>query len=202
MLMGKRHFDQFRQVSLNDERRRQLETLATSGLEDEKTIARAKAVLLGAKGYSDQEVEDELGLTSCFVQHARIDYLNKGVDGLISKRRGRPVSHDSTTLERLRQLLTTEPPYVEGSPYGWSIRKIANELELSKNIVHRLLHRENIDLDEVNKNSRASVGSVASLPPMDGNEGRVFFKKEEMDAKRQLRKRLKASADTGASTKH
>jgi transposase len=111
---------------------------------------RAKVVLLSGKGVPDQEIADSFGLSLNLVYRIRSHFLDKGIDSLSAKPIGRPLLHGEETIEKIRQLIMTDPPYDPSYP-GWGLSSIGHALGLHRSVVYRLIRKGGFDLEEANR---------------------------------------------------
>lgn len=99
-------------------------------------VLRAKIVLLLAQGLSFQSVADKLDTSTPTVGKWKKRFLQQGLDGLETHRPGQAPSKLTAKL-RAKILSATRRKPSDGSTH-WSCRKLAKQLGISKDLVHRV----------------------------------------------------------------
>jgi transposase len=99
-------------------------------------VLRAKILLLLADGWSYQAVADKLDTSRPTVGKWKKRFLEQGLDGLETHRPGQRPSKLTPRL-RARILDATRRKPADGSTH-WSCRKLAAQLGVSKDLVHRV----------------------------------------------------------------
>jgi transposase len=99
-------------------------------------VFRAKIILRLADGASYGEITQELKTTGATVAHWKQRFLQDGIAGLKTYHPGQPPSTLTPAIRAKVLAKTTEMP-LDGSTH-WSCRKLAQALQLSKTLVHRI----------------------------------------------------------------
>jgi len=121
---------------LSLEQRGQLEGMASSRSLPAGLVTRVRIILLSASGKTNQQIAQQLGLSSATVGKWRRRFLERDVSGLhdeLRPGRPRPIS-DERVAQLVRKTLETKPK--DGT--HWSVRQIAGQTKLSKSTVHRI----------------------------------------------------------------
>jgi len=148
-------------IYLTEDEKRRLEEIIEN--EPEKTAMRAKILL--ASDFNNptylpvQKIEEELGVSHTTIQRVRSEYANLGLDGAIYPKG--TLSYDRRALmtdEKRAQILEM---LKERPPYGyrrWTIRNICDECVnrgifdyVATSAIQKFLHREGIDLSNLNR---------------------------------------------------
>ena len=123
-------------IHLNKEQRGELEEIARSQSLPAGFVLRAKILLLLADGASYDAIKTKLDTTAPTISRWKKRFLAAGLDGLETHRPGQPPSKLTAKL-RARILSATRRKPADGSTH-WSCRKLARELGVSKDLVHRV----------------------------------------------------------------
>jgi transposase len=123
-------------IALNQEQRGELEEIARSQSLPAGFVLRAKILLLLADGVSYDAIKAKLDTTAPTISRWKKRFLAGGLDGLETHRPGQPPSKLTAKL-RARILAATRRKPADGSTH-WSCRKLAHELGVSKDLVHRV----------------------------------------------------------------
>ena len=123
-------------IALNQEQRGELEEIARSQSLPAGFVLRAKILLLLADGASYDAIKTKLDTTAPTISRWKKRFLADGLDGLETHRPGQPPSKLTAKL-RARILSATRRKPADGSTH-WSCRKLARELGVSKDLVHRV----------------------------------------------------------------
>jgi transposase len=123
-------------IDLNREQRGELEEIARSQSLPAGFVLRAKILLLLADGASYGAIKAKLDTTAPTISRWKKRFLAAGLDGLETHRPGQPPSKLTAKL-RARILSATRRKPADGSTH-WSCRKLARELDISKDLVHRV----------------------------------------------------------------
>jgi transposase len=123
-------------IELSDEQRAELEALLRRRSTPQQLALRAKIVLRAADGVTNTRIADELGTSLPTVGQWRSRYAEHGIAGLNdAPRSGRPRQIDDTTVQAVIAKTLEPPPPGESH---WSVRRLADELDLSRSTVHRI----------------------------------------------------------------
>jgi transposase len=123
-------------LTLTPLQRSELEEIARSQSLPAGFVQRSKILLLLADGLSYQAVADKLDTSTPTVGKWKKRFVEGGLDGLETHRPGQPPPKLTARL-RARILNATRRKPRDGSTH-WSCRKLASELGISKDLVHRV----------------------------------------------------------------
>jgi transposase len=100
-------------------------------------VFRARLILMLAEGRSYTEVQKRLNTTAPTISKWRKRFLEQRVDGLMQERHPGQKPTVITPQLQAKVLAATRRKPSDGSTH-WSCRKLANELSISKDVVHRI----------------------------------------------------------------
>jgi transposase len=123
-------------ISLSATQRLDLEDIARSQSLPAGFVLRAKIILLLADGCSYDAIKSKLDTTAPTISRWKKRFLEQGLDGLETHRPGQPPPKLTARL-RARILNATRRKPRDGSTH-WSCRKLASDLGISKDLVHRV----------------------------------------------------------------
>jgi transposase len=123
-------------LTLTPQQRSDLGEIARSQSLPAGFVQRSKILLLLADGLSYQAVADKLDTSTPTVGKWKKRFVEGGLDGLETHRPGQPPPKLTARL-RARILNATRRKPRDGSTH-WSCRKLASELGISKDLVHRV----------------------------------------------------------------
>ena len=123
-------------VVLNQRERRELEDISSSQSLPAGFVLRAKIVLLLADGCSYSDIVAKLDISTSTVGKWKRRFLRAGLGGLETERPGQTPPKLTPKL-RARILNATRRKPRDGSTH-WSTRKLADQLGVSKTMVHRV----------------------------------------------------------------
>jgi transposase len=123
-------------LTLTDEARQDLNTLATSRSMPHGLVRRARIILFAADGQTNTAIAKKMGLSKPTVGIWRRRYIEYGIEGLHEELKpGRPRSiSDERVATLLRKTLQSKPK--EGT--HWAVRPMAECVRISKSTVHRI----------------------------------------------------------------
>src|SRR5258706_1311764 len=123
-------------LSLTDDERTQLRSLARSRTLPDALVARAKLVLCSSEGESNSQIAARLHWTKATVGKWRQRFLQYRLAGLYDELRpGRPRTiEDEQVAALLKRTLSRKPT----SGTHWTVREAARASGISKSTVHRL----------------------------------------------------------------
>ena len=122
-------------VVLNEEERRQLETLAHSPTTEQRTRLRCRIVLAVSQGASNKATAKALKVNRHTVEIWRKRYAEKGIRGLKeAPRPGRPARLSTSKVQTVVQQALQPPP----GRRRWNCRSMARHSGVSKSQVQRL----------------------------------------------------------------
>jgi transposase len=123
-------------VVLDEEQQLELSRIAQSRSLPAGYVFRAKLILMLAEGASFSTIKQRLGTTAPTIIRWKRRFVADGLDGLDTSHPGQPASVLTPKL-RARILSATRRQPKDGSTH-WSCRKLAAELDVSKDAVHRV----------------------------------------------------------------
>jgi transposase len=100
-------------------------------------VLRARMILLLAEGRSYAEIQERLQTTASTIARWKQRFLKGGIPGLFELRHPGQKPSVITPKLQARVLAATRRKPKDGSTH-WSVRKLAAELEISKDAVHRI----------------------------------------------------------------
>src|SRR5467141_3141616 len=115
-------------LSVDDDAKRQLESLVRSGTTPQGVAQKCRVILLAQEGMSNRSIAKQLGLSRPTVIAARATYGTGGVQALTAKpTRKRPRRTLTPELEKkiLDTTLQTRPP---DATTQWTVRTLAKHL--------------------------------------------------------------------------
>ena len=123
-------------LKLNDEVRKQLETMANSRSLPYAQVRRAQIILLSAKGLTNTKIAQIVGLSINMVGNWRQRFVDQGLMGLYDQPKpGAPRTISDEQVAKLIQKTLMKKP--KGATH-WTCRSIAKETNLSKSTVQRI----------------------------------------------------------------
>jgi transposase len=123
-------------VVLTDSQQSELSRIAQSRSLPAGYVFRARLILMLAEGASFSAIQQKLGTTAPTIIRWKQRFLASGIDGLDTSHPGQPAFVLTSRL-RARILAATRRSPRDGSTH-WSCRKLAAELGVSKDAVHRV----------------------------------------------------------------
>src|SRR6202162_2791634 len=123
-------------VVLDEDQQLELSRIAQSRALPAGYVFRAKLILMLAGGASFRTIKQRLGTTAPTIIRWKRRFVADGLDGLDTSHPGQPASVLTPKL-RARILSATRRQPKDGSTH-WSCRKLAAELDVSKDAVHRV----------------------------------------------------------------
>ena len=123
-------------VVLDEDQQLELSRIAQSRSLPAGYVFRAKLILMLAGGASFRTIKQRLGTTAPTIIRWKRRFVADGLDGLDTSHPGQPASVLTPKL-RARILSATRRQPKDGSTH-WSCRKLAAELDVSKDAVHRV----------------------------------------------------------------
>ena len=124
-------------LELTGEQQRELRDMSVCRSLPAGDVLRARMMLMLAEGRTYAEIQDRLQTTAPTISRWKKRFLADGVNGLLE--RPHPGQKPSVITPKLqaRVLEATRHKPKDGSTH-WSVRKLARELNLSKDTVHRI----------------------------------------------------------------
>lgn len=124
-------------LALSAEERDELRQLSVSRSLPAGEVIRARMILMLADGRSYAEIQDRLQTTAPTISRWKKRFLDKRVIGLMQMRHPGQQPTVITPKLQARVLEATRRKPKDGSTH-WSVRKLAHELKISKDTVHRI----------------------------------------------------------------
>ena len=124
-------------LELSGEERDELRQVSVSRSLPAGDVIRARMILMLADGLSYAEIQDRLQTTAPTISRWKKRFLNKRISGLIQMRHPGQQPRVITAKLQARVLEATRRKPKDGSTH-WSVRKLARELKISKDTVHRI----------------------------------------------------------------
>ena len=124
-------------IPLTAEQRDELRDMSISRSLPAGDVLRARMVLMLADGRSYAEIQERLETTAPTISRWKKRFLADGVNGLLERRHPGQKATVITPKLQARVLEATRRKPQDGSTH-WSVRKLARELNLSKDTVHRI----------------------------------------------------------------
>jgi transposase len=122
---------------LTEDEQQELERMSLSRTLPAGDVFRARLILMLANGCSYSEVQQNLNTTAPTISKWRKRFLQQRIDGLAQERHPGQKPTVITPELQARVLAATRRKPKDGSTH-WSCRKLAKELGISKDIVHRI----------------------------------------------------------------
>jgi len=124
-------------VSLSEDERQELERMSLSRSLPAGDVFRARLTLMLADGRSYTEIQKKLNTTAPTISKWRKRFLEQRIDGLMQERHPGQKPSVITPQLQAKVLAATRRKPSDGSTH-WSCRKLANQLGISKDVVHRI----------------------------------------------------------------
>ena len=124
-------------LSLSEEEDEELRRMSVSRLLPAGAVFRARLILMLAHGCSYAEVQERLHTTAPTVSKWRKRFLERRIDGLLQERHPGQKPSVITPQLQAKVLAATRRKPKDGSTH-WSCRKLAKELGITKDVVHRI----------------------------------------------------------------
>lgn len=135
--MGK----QIRYIELSPRQRERLERIVRRRTSPQQLVLRAKIILMTAEGVSADSIAGELSTTNVTVSKWKKRFLEKGVEGLKDRdRSGRRPKYGPEIRHQIAAEACNPP---EGRT-RWTIRDLADHLDVDRGLVERVLKEEAI----------------------------------------------------------
>lgn len=132
-------------IELTQEERAELEATIRTRTAPQRSVQRAKIILLAAAGYSNTAIAEEMGLSRSQVVLWRGRFALLRLEGLLDRHRsGKPVRYGLQAQKRILALLDTPPP--DGYTV-WTAALVAKTLgDVSAAQVWRVLRQQGVHL--------------------------------------------------------
>lgn len=126
-----------RPISLKPDDHNELRQISLSRSLPAGDVMRARMILMLADGRSYVEIQERLQTTAPTISRWKKRFMEAGIDGLMEIRHPGQKPTVITAKLQARVLEATRRKPKDGSTH-WSVRKLAGELKLSKDTVHRI----------------------------------------------------------------
>jgi transposase len=130
-------------VKLTREERDELREMSMSRSLPAGDVIKARMVLMLAAGRSYAEIQERLQTTAPTISRWKKRFLDNRVSGLLEARHPGQMPTVITPRLQARVLEATRRKPKDGSTH-WSVRKLARELDISKDAVHRIWQKAGV----------------------------------------------------------
>ncbi|MBM4394329.1 MAG: IS630 family transposase [Deltaproteobacteria bacterium] len=124
-------------VELTEAQRSQLEGLVRAGGTPQRTVRRARVVLLASRGEQNKAIARQVGMTQRGVGRWRRRFVEKGVEGLLKDLPGRGRT-PTLTAERIAGIVASTTEKLPPGRTQWSRSTMANASGLSESTIGRI----------------------------------------------------------------
>ena len=124
-------------ISLSEDEQQELQRMSVSRSLPAGDVLRARLILMLAEGRSYAEIQKRLNTTAPTISKWRKRFLEQRIDGLMQERHPGQKPSVITPQLQAKVLATTRRKPSDGSTH-WSCRRLAKELGISKDVVHRI----------------------------------------------------------------
>jgi transposase len=124
-------------LKLSEDEQQELERMSLSRSLPAGDVFRARLILMLAEGGSYTEVQEQLNTTAPTISKWRKRFVEQRIDGLAQERHPGQKPSVITPQLQAKVLAATRRKPSDGSTH-WSCRKLARELGISKDVVHRI----------------------------------------------------------------
>ena len=128
-------------VKLNTQEREYLQKIVASGTEKARKITRCRVLLLAdaAKGKTDEEISDALGVCLATIFNIRRRYHHRGLEWAIHEapRSGQPPKFNGTSMAKITAIACSKPP---AGHARWSLRLLADRV-VALDVVERISYQ-------------------------------------------------------------
>lgn len=130
-------------ITLSDDERTQLEAWARSRRAAARLVNRAKIVLAAAQGLQNIDIATKLSMDVTVVSRWRRRFAEERLAGIAKERgqRGRKPVRQQRQAKRILETTLHKKPE---NATQWSVRTLAEELRVSRSMVHRVWQAHNI----------------------------------------------------------
>jgi transposase/DNA-binding CsgD family transcriptional regulator len=138
-------------LAVNEEQKRELETLVRNGNSSQKVALRCRLLLLAQQGVANQSIAQQLSISRPTVLALRAAFSKDGmaaVTEIRKRKRGATVLTPDLERKILDTTLQTRPG--DGSTH-WSVRMLSRQLGVSRTIVHRVWQRHDVQPHRVER---------------------------------------------------
>src|SRR3954469_21073498 len=124
-------------IGPSEDEHQELERMSLSRSLPAGDVFRARLILMLAEGLSYTEIQERLDTTAPTISKWRKRFLEQRIDGLMQERHPGQKPSVITPQLQAKVLAATRRKPRDGSTH-WSCRKLAKELGISKDVVHRI----------------------------------------------------------------
>ena len=124
-------------IQLKDAEREELRQMSIARSLPAGDVQRARMILMLADGRSYTEIQERLQTTAPTISRWKKRFQQQGINGLLEVRHPGQKPKVITAKLQARVLEVTRRKPKDGSTH-WSLRKLARELKISKDVVHRI----------------------------------------------------------------
>jgi putative transposase len=126
-----------RPITISDETKKQLQSIASSRSHPYGIVRRAQIILMSADGQNNSTISRNLRVSVFTICKWRNRYRHQGITGLYDELRpGRPRSiTDEKVAAVINKTLHTKP---QQPVTHWTVRSLADKTRLSKTTIHRM----------------------------------------------------------------
>src|SRR5947208_10775878 len=135
---------------LDSDQAKRLDALVRSGLTPQRVARKCRVILLASQGMANHAIAQEIGLSRPTVIAIRLAFARQGVEGISqpSKRKKKSPTLTPELQQKILDITLKTKPLRETH---WSVRTLARHLGLSRNMVHRVWQRFDIQPHRVEK---------------------------------------------------
>jgi len=137
-------------LALDSDQAKRLDALIRSGLTPQRVARKCRVILLASQGMANHAIAQEIGLSRPTVIAIRLAFARQGVEGISqpSKRKKKSPTLTPELQQKILDITLKTKPLRETH---WSVRTLARHLGLSRNMVHRVWQRFDIQPHRVEK---------------------------------------------------
>lgn len=135
------------QISCTEEELVELKSRVRGGKIEKRLAERSSIILLCHEGLQDKLIANQLKLSPLTIAKWRKRFHRDRLAGLLDlPRTGKPKKYDESTRTRVLKLLEQSPPKGQST---WDGKAIAKRLDISDDVVWRILRKEGIQLQRM-----------------------------------------------------
>jgi transposase len=131
---------QAKPIKIKADQREELKQIAMTRSLPASDVSRARMILMLAEGRSYVAIQERLETTASTIARWKQRFIKDGIPGLFDRRHPGQKPSVMTPKLQARVLAATQRKPKDGSSH-WSVRKLAAELQISKDAVHRIWKR-------------------------------------------------------------
>ena len=137
-------------LTIDEAQKQELESWARAGTTPQRLARKCEAILLASQGVSNHSIAQQIGLSRPTVLATRAAFCQGGLQALRQhqpRKRSRRVLTPELEQKILDTTLKTRPP--DATP--WSVRGLAQQMRVSRMMVHRVWQRYDLQPHRVEK---------------------------------------------------